>query len=70
MNGDHIIGRSTTRNEDGTWNYGPKEATEVSLEGRNFQQQFDRAIEEDADFVFITGWNEWLAGRFLRNGAV
>lgn len=70
MNGDHIIGRSTTRNEDGTWNYGPKEATEVSLEGRNFQQQFDRAIEEDADFVFITGWNEWLAGRFEEWGGV
>ncbi len=34
------------------------------LYGLNFQQQWDRAIECDPEFVFITGWNEWLAGRW------
>lgn len=63
MNGENVIGRSTTRNADGSWNYGPKTADETTLQGLNFQQQWDRAIEEDVDFVFITGWNEWLAGR-------
>lgn len=63
MNGENIIGRTTTRNEDGSWEYGPAIADETSLEGRNFQQQWDRAIAEDVDFVFVTGWNEWLAGR-------
>lgn len=31
--------------------------------GLNFQQQWDYAIECDPDFIFVTGWNEWLAGR-------
>ena len=31
--------------------------------GLNFQQQWDRAILLDPDMVFVTGWNEWIAGR-------
>ena len=30
--------------------------------GMNFQEQWDRAIEVDPEFVFVTGWNEWTAG--------
>lgn len=33
------------------------------LYGLNFQQQWDYAIECDPDFIFVTGWNEWIAGR-------
>ncbi len=32
--------------------------------GLNFQQQWDYAIEHDPDVVFVTGFNEWIAGRF------
>lgn len=32
--------------------------------GLNFQQQWDYAIEQDPDFIFVTGFNEWIAGRF------
>ncbi len=32
--------------------------------GRNFAEQWSRAFELDPAFVFITGWNEWIAGRF------
>jgi len=32
--------------------------------GRNFQEQWDRALELDPPFVFVTGWNEWIMGRF------
>jgi len=32
--------------------------------GYNFQEQWDRAIALDPEFIFITGWNEWIAGRF------
>lgn len=32
--------------------------------GLNFQEQWDRAIELDPEFIFITGWNEWIAGRY------
>ena len=34
------------------------------LYGVNFQQQWDNAIAADPDFIFITGWNEWIAGRW------
>ncbi len=32
--------------------------------GKNFQEQWDRALQVDPRFVFVTGWNEWIAGRF------
>lgn len=32
--------------------------------GRNFAEQFERALKLDPAFIFITGWNEWIAGRF------
>ncbi len=33
--------------------------------GLNFSEQWDRALQVDPEFIFITGWNEWIAGRFL-----
>ncbi len=35
------------------------------LKGLNFQEQWGRAFELDPDLVFITGWNEWIAGRWF-----
>jgi len=32
--------------------------------GLNFAEQWERALEEDPRFVFVTGWNEWIAMRF------
>lgn len=32
--------------------------------GLNFQEQWERAFVLDPEFVFITGWNEWIAGRY------
>lgn len=32
--------------------------------GWNFQEQFERALHEDPRVIFVTGWNEWIAGRF------
>ena len=34
-------------------------------EGLYFAEQWQRALEVDPDFVFITGWNEWTAHRFI-----
>ena len=31
--------------------------------GINFQYQFDRALLQDAKYVLVTGWNEWVAQR-------
>jgi len=32
--------------------------------GRNFAEQWRRALQVDPEFIFITGWNEWIAMRF------
>ena len=34
------------------------------LYGLNFAEQWERALKEDPKFIFVTGWNEWIAGRF------
>ncbi|MGC9469063.1 MAG: hypothetical protein ACP5HS_10765, partial [Anaerolineae bacterium] len=36
--------------------------------GHNAQEQWERALELDPPFVMVTGWNEWIAGRFSREG--
>ncbi len=33
------------------------------LYGANIQEQWGRAYELDPELVFVTGWNEWVAGR-------
>ena len=35
--------------------------------GRNFTEQWERALEIDPCLVFVTGWNEWIAGRFEKS---
>lgn len=36
--------------------------------GGNFQEQWQRAFELQPPFVMVTGWNEWVAGRWIRPG--
>jgi hypothetical protein len=36
--------------------------TPVTANGLCFQEQWNRALEVDPKFVFVTGWNEWSAG--------
>ncbi len=69
-NGGNVQGRSFTK---GDYSYSFKKGDEIvtvdastenaMLYGLNFQQQWDYAIECDPDFIFVTGWNEWIAGR-------
>lgn len=40
-----------------------KSIADSMLYGLNFQQQWDYALKVDPDFIFVTGWNEWVAGR-------
>ena len=35
------------------------------LYGWNFQEQWERAFELDPELVFVTGWNEFIAGQWL-----
>jgi hypothetical protein len=34
------------------------------LHGLNLAEQWERALQEDPRFVFVTGWNEWIATRY------
>lgn len=36
------------------------------LYGANFQEQWDRALEMDPQLIFVTGWNEYIAGKWDR----
>ena len=36
--------------------------------GANFQEQWKRALVLDPPFVMVTGWNEWIAGRWGKPG--
>ncbi|MCC6232964.1 MAG: hypothetical protein IT580_09990 [Verrucomicrobiales bacterium] len=38
--------------------------------GLNFAEQWERALAEDPRLVFVTGWNEWIAGRFAEFNGV
>jgi hypothetical protein len=59
MSGPEIHGRSYTY-ADG---FG-KLTADSYLYGYNFQEQWNNALEIDPDIIFITGWNEWVMGRF------
>ncbi len=67
-----VQGRSFTHGDYSyTYTYQGKEITvdknidNSLLYGLNFQQQWDYALEVDPDLVFVTGFNEWIAGRFI-----
>ncbi len=38
-------------------------ATDATLHGYNLAEQWERALQADPKFIFITGWNEYFAGR-------
>jgi hypothetical protein len=39
-------------------------SSDAMLKGLNVAEQWERALKEDPKFIFITGWNEWIAMRF------
>ncbi len=36
----------------------------ATARGLNFQEQWDYALKLDPELIFVTGWNEWIAGRY------
>ena len=54
-----VLGRS--------WHNGKKDTRKGAVNfGFNFQEQWNRAHKMNPKFIFITGWNEWVAGRFSK----
>ena len=58
---DKVTGRSWTSK-------GSKKAPGSAVYGYNFQEQFDLAIANDPEFILITGWNEFEANRYIKDG--
>lgn len=56
MNGENVTDRTYTSK-----GYDTRENAE--LYGANFAEQFEYALTVDPKFIFITGWNEWVAIR-------
>lgn len=47
-----------------SWHNGANDTSEGAENyGYNFDEQFDFAIAQDTEMIFITGWNEWVAQR-------
>jgi len=57
FNAPGTYGRSYTQTN------GQDPRPDAYLYGLNFAEQWSRAFELDPELVFITGWNEWIAGR-------
>ncbi len=60
MNGKDVMGRSYTTAYENRF---ATEGASASLWGYNFAEQWDNALAIDPKVVFVTGWNEWTAGR-------
>ena len=62
--GDSVLYGETT-NRGRAFHNGENDESEGAVNyGYNFAEQFDRAIEADPPVVLVTGWNEWIAGRW------
>lgn len=44
--------------------HGFNDNSKATGQGLNFQEQWDYALKMDPELVFVTGWNEWIAGRY------
>lgn len=54
-----------------TYHHGSRDLNPDAVRlGPNFQEQWNRALKEDPHFIFVTSWNEWVAGRWNDFGGV
>lgn len=59
FNAKDTFGRSYTHKD------GHKKLTKDSYKyGYNVQEQWENALAIDPEYVFVTGWNEWIMGKF------
>ena len=65
--GNFVMGRSYTHDNQTRYE---TEGKEASKWGYNFAEQFNYALEIDPKVIFVTGWNEWTAGRHQEWGGV
>ncbi len=58
FNSELTYGRSYTKDS------GHDTSENAYYKGLNFQEQWNNAFKIDPDFIFVTGWNEWIGGRW------
>lgn len=63
------MGGSAFYGKAGNWgrsfrNNTPGNSSDDLHYGYNIQEQWDFAIRQNVPFVFVTGWNEWIAGKW------
>ncbi len=56
------------RMKDG-WDFGFPILEEYTSKGLMFESHFEKAIDRDPPMIMITGWNEWVTGRWSGAGA-
>ncbi len=50
-----------------SWHGGQRDLRPGAVDlGLDFEEQWRRALECDPKFIFGTGWNEWIAGRYTQ----
>ncbi len=45
----------------------PTSSEYPSAQNYNLQESLESALELDPDFLYVTSWNEWIAGRFMED---
>ena len=68
---DASMGGSAFYGQSGNWgrsfrNGSPGNPEEDLPYGYNVQEQWEFALAQDVPFIFVTGWNEWIAGKWRR----
>ncbi len=66
--GRSYIGNARPRYK-GEWEFGFPLMEEYTPYGLFFGNQFDKALDADLPVMMITGWNEWVTGRWSGAGA-
>lgn len=67
-------GHASAFNRDGTYGRsytkasGQNTSPDALFQGLNFQEQWNGASALNPDMIFVTGWNEWIAGRWTNWG--
>lgn len=70
QNATHQLAPAAMNDPEGSYGRGYTNAAGMNhdplaiAQGLNFQEQWDHAIALDPELVFVTGWNEWIAGRY------
>ncbi|UFH55979.1 hypothetical protein [Spirosoma sp. KNUC1025] len=62
---DNNVGKSFHQGQAGVLNR--QGTTSLTNQGRYFEEQWKRALQVNPSVVFVTGWNEWIAQRFVNS---